>query len=85
MCSFVNSVTDRLTGTLSLGAAILAAVMVSSLMVSELHVVGRGVQRVAQPSHKEDDFELAMYLGFVCVFVCVCAHALPCPCCCMFG
>mmetsp|Transcript_4888 Transcript_4888/g.10496 ORF Transcript_4888/g.10496 Transcript_4888/m.10496 type:complete len:417 (+) Transcript_4888:76-1326(+) len=36
--NFVNSVTDRLSGTLSLGAAVFAAVLLSSLMASELDV-----------------------------------------------
>ncbi len=37
--SFVNSVTDKLTGTVSLGAAVLASVLIASGMPSEYDVV----------------------------------------------
>ena len=37
--SFVNSVTDKLTGALSLGAACFAAILAASQLPSELHVV----------------------------------------------
>jgi hypothetical protein len=39
-CSFVNIVSDRLSGALALAAAVLASVLLSSAMPSELHVVG---------------------------------------------
>lgn len=38
-CSFVNSVTDKLTGTVSLGAAVLSAVLIASQMPSDFDVV----------------------------------------------
>lgn len=37
--SFVNSVTDKLTGTVSLGAAVFASVLIASGMPSETDVV----------------------------------------------
>ncbi len=40
LCSFVNSVTDKLTGTLSLGAAVFASVLIASCMPAEMDVVG---------------------------------------------
>jgi hypothetical protein len=39
--SFVNSVTDKLTGTVSLGAAVFASVLIASGMPSETDVVSR--------------------------------------------
>jgi hypothetical protein len=39
MCSFVNRVTEQLTGTLSLGAAVFASVLFASGMPSEFDVV----------------------------------------------
>lgn len=38
-CSFVNSVTEQLTGTLSLGAAVFASVLFASGMPTEYDVV----------------------------------------------
>lgn len=37
--NFVNSVTDKLTGTVSLGAAVFASVLIASGMPSDLDVV----------------------------------------------
>jgi hypothetical protein len=39
LCSFVNSVTEQLTGTVSLGAAVFASVLFASGMPTEFDVV----------------------------------------------
>lgn len=52
-CSFVNSVTDRLTGALALAAAVLSAVLVASKLPSDLHVVGGAGAALMMPlSHR---------------------------------
>lgn len=50
MRSFVNSVTEQLTGTLSLGAAVFASVLFASGMPSEFDVVS-GMTAAAVPDN----------------------------------
>lgn len=49
LCSFVNSVTDKLTGALSLGAAVFASVLIASCMPAEMDVVGAWLLWLVMP------------------------------------